>query len=77
MKTETPHVEIVEAEQNNLQGSLLSKFYGSGGNGSAGYDWHGCDVEGQERTEPVVLADRFMALPNKILPTRGICNATP
>jgi hypothetical protein len=75
LKTETPHVETVELAQNVLQGSLLSKFYLGGGNG--GYPWHGCNLIGQPRTDVAVSADRFLALPNKILPTYGICNATP
>jgi hypothetical protein len=77
LKTKTPHVETVEAPQNLLQGSLLSKFYLGGGNGNTGYNWHGCNVTGQPRTQVTVTADRFLALPTKRLPTIGICNTTP
>jgi hypothetical protein len=73
LKTETPHTEYVELEQNLLQGSLLSKFYLDGGPGV--HPWYGCDVYGHPRTDvAAVPASRFLALPNKTVPTIGICN---
>jgi hypothetical protein len=76
LKTQTPHTETVERPQNTMQGSLLSKFYLAGGPGTQ--PWHGCNVHGHPRTDGAAIpASRFLALPNKNIPTIGICNATP
>jgi hypothetical protein len=73
LKTETPHTEFVHAADNGLQGSLLSKFYLTGGPGAR--PWFGCDVHGHPRTDVTAIpASRFLALPNENIPTIGICN---
>lgn len=73
LKTETPHTEFVEADDNELQGSLLGKFYADGGPGV--HPWFGCDVYYHSRIDVTAIpASRFLALPNKNIPTIGICN---
>ncbi len=73
LKTETPHTEFVPDVDNTTQGSLLGKFYSTNGPGI--HQWFGCDVTGQPRTDLTAIpASRFLALPNKNIPTIGICN---
>jgi hypothetical protein len=73
LKTETPHTEFVPLEDNRLQGTLLGKFYSTDGPGI--HPWFGCDVTAQPRTDLTAIpASRFLALPNRNVPTFAICN---
>jgi hypothetical protein len=73
LKTQTPHTEFVELDENTLQGSLLRKFYSTDGPGI--HPWFGCDISGQPRTDLTANpASRYMALPSRNVPTFAVCN---